>query len=1364
MKVFKSNFLALAAFLLAIPMFAHKGPTNGDKPKDGFYTSTRSNCQPARAQIDQNINNVRARLSTGGDVWWDLQQGLYIVPNPAPGQPAVSALFAGGVWVGGVNRVGAYKLAGVTYRSNTNNFDWYPGPLNATGSTEAAICRDWDRFFVVQGEEIKRHNALWEAVNASGGQFEPDSIPENVKYWPGRGNPYWSEKYEFALPDQPLGAFWDENLDGVYDPADGDFPNIEIRGCFPETRTKAKELIPDQMHFWIYNDNGGTHRLTGGAAIQMEVQVQAFAYATNDEINDMTFQRYKLINKANEDLIDCYFAMWVDPDLGCYTDDFIGCDTVRSLAYTYNEDALDGQNGCACPGGVNTYCDKVGAIGTDYFRGPRGPKVFRKNANGEVIIRPDGTKILDDPEPGTGERDTLVELGMTSFIYMNNCGVGAPEPATCDPSGVDEQYYNNLRGFWRDGTPLTEGGTGFNPGSTEVTKYAFPDAPDRQNGWSMCTSSLGFGDRRTLQATGPLLLQPGAVEELIVGVVWVPELDYPCPDISRLQFADDIAQSLFDNCFDITDGPRAPDVCGVELDRELILVLTNDTLASNNAFEQYSEIDLQAPNVPGVDNLYRFEGYKVYQLANAGVSTQELNDITKARLIFQSDVKNGVSEIFNWNSAPNPFGAELEPVWSFQRMVQGADRGTRRTYQILEDQFALDDRKLVNHRQYHYLVLAYAYNNFSDFDPKTGVGQRRAYLEGRENVKVYSFTPRPIVYGRQNAEFGDGAIITRLSGQGNGVNFLDISDELRESIVRGTFDGRITYQENAAPINVRVFNPLEVLDGKYRLEIKGTWRSANNQCRLDPGATWVLTDLNSGDVVASESTLDRINEQIIYKKGFTVDIAQNAEPGADVSANSGGVGQTLTYRNPNGANWLVAVPDGGGPFDIGGRVMDPVSTATFDRQNQLSRLGTGIFFPFMTARFEPANVAQGENATYLSPAWREQDGHGFLVASAGNTRLADLNNIDIVFTPNKDLWSRCIVVETASPEYYNSGISTVGNSRMLEVREQASVDKNGNPDGDGVGMGWFPGYAVDVETGKRVNIFFGENSTFNQNEAQFINGNRPIGADMVFNPNGQLLLEGEGLPSPAQNLRRLLLAGGQHMIYVTRQQYDGCEQLRNRLRRGAPNNATKFNALSVITWTSLVLGSAVNQLLPVSEGLIPNEAIVKLRVTNPYGKERLITNSDVIRNCTTEEPLPSYEIEFRGKQLQPLTADDYEGPLADVNVVPNPYYAYSAYETNQFTNTIKITNLPEQATITIYNIEGNFIRQFRRDERPIVKGGNNSANRLSQINPNIEWDMKNTQGIPVASGVYLIHVSAPGLGERTLKWFGINRKFDPTGL
>jgi len=42
----------------------------------------------------------------------------------------------------------------------------------------------------------------------------------------------------------------------------------------------------------------------------------------------------------------------------------------------------------------------------------------------------------------------------------------------------------------------------------------------------------------------------------------------------------------------------------------------------------------------------------------------------------------------------------------------------------------------------------------------------------------------------------------------------------------------------------------------------------------------------------------------------------------------------------------------------------------------------------------------------------------------------------------------------------------------------------------------------------------------------------------------------------------------------------------------------------------------------------------------------------------------------------------------------------------------------------------------------------------------VEWDLTNTEAIPIASGVYIIHVEIPGVGEKILKWFGTMRKVD----
>ncbi|MEO1627351.1 MAG: hypothetical protein AAFV25_19525, partial [Bacteroidota bacterium] len=75
------------------------------------------------------------------------------------------------------------------------------------------------------------------------------------------------------------------------------------------------------------------------------------------------------------------------------------------------------------------------------------------------------------------------------------------------------------------------------------------------------------------------------------------------------------------------------------------------------------------------------------------------------------------------------------------------------------------------------------------------------------------------------------------------------------------------------------------------------------------------------------------------------------------------------------------------------------------------------------------------------------------------------------------------------------------------------------------------------------------------------------------------------------------------------------------------------------------------------------------------------------------------------------------------------------------------------------------IRRYKRNEQGAdLSGRNNKGFLTGQVAPAIEWDVKNFAGITVASGVYLIHVEAPGLGERVIKWFGVNRQFDPSGL
>ena len=78
-------------------------------------------------------------------------------------------------------------------------------------------------------------------------------------------------------------------------------------------------------------------------------------------------------------------------------------------------------------------------------------------------------------------------------------------------------------------------------------------------------------------------------------------------------------------------------------------------------------------------------------------------------------------------------------------------------------------------------------------------------------------------------------------------------------------------------------------------------------------------------------------------------------------------------------------------------------------------------------------------------------------------------------------------------------------------------------------------------------------------------------------------------------------------------------------------------------------------------------------------------------------------------------------------------------------NRVKITNLPEKCTISIYNLSGTLVRQYVRTDDPKTS---------------LDWDLKNHMNVPIAGGVYIIHVDVPGIGQKVLKWFGVMRPVD----
>jgi hypothetical protein len=105
--------------------------------------------------------------------------------------------------------------------------------------------------------------------------------------------------------------------------------------------------------------------------------------------------------------------------------------------------------------------------------------------------------------------------------------------------------------------------------------------------------------------------------------------------------------------------------------------------------------------------------------------------------------------------------------------------------------------------------------------------------------------------------------------------------------------------------------------------------------------------------------------------------------------------------------------------------------------------------------------------------------------------------------------------------------------------------------------------------------------------------------------------------------------------------------------------------------------------------------------------------------------------------------------IDNINIVPNPYWGWSQNETQPTTRIIRLTNMPEDgATVRIFDLAGNLVRVIGDTERE-AQGTLGTAFA--------QWDARNAADVPVASGVYLVHVEVDGVGEKVLKLAIVNR-------
>ena len=1409
----KETLLIVIFIWISISTYALNNKNRSKTKSNSSVILKASGCTPPTARKYLEFNNVSALLRNDGVMWEDKSRRKpeYEVPKGS----GEYVIYAGSLWLGGKDVNNQLKLAAMTYDGN----DFWSGPLQyrkatpgviengtlgyGSAKTNSDVCQEYDDFYITERKEVEKFNAWFECINDPNCddniEFPNYQIPKSIMDWPGNFNPQISGSIsDLDTYDPNLAPYFDRNNDLIYNPLDGDYPWYDLTSEIDCRTNRRVTLYGDYNMWWVFNDNGNIHSCSQGDPIGMEIKAQAFAFATNDEINSMTFYNYELINRSTLTLYDTYFAVFMDADIGCSQDDYTGCDVQRGLGYAYNGDATD--DGCSYGIGQNPP-----AIGVDFFEGP-----YQNNDGKDNILSSDvGAAYQDNGIPykglGIGYGDGIIDnerLGMKRFTYFNN--TTANQNMT-DPS-IAPEFYGFMDGYWKDNTPFYYGGTGHQQSaSTPLTRtnYCFPGDSDPLN-WGLVSAGSGITpppflewseqnpngpgstpntarDRRFLQSAGPFNLEPGALNNITLGVVYGKAISSdPFQSVELVRKADDKAQALFDNCFRILNGPDSPEMTIQELDKELILYLNKTE--SIEAYEEIDPVVLSYGYTPE-ESKYKFQGYLIYQLKDGSVDASKLSDPSLARLIGQCDITDNITKIVNYNFDEDLLASVPE------LMVDGQNNGIFHSFKVTTDAFAQGDVKLVNHKKYYYMVLSYAYNNYKTYDPADPAsldGQQFPFKGGRKSVNggaISSYVGIPHITSAESggtslqAQYGTTPEITRIEGRGTGKNNVDFTIQTELEIVTNFASKEVTYKENSAPILIKVIDPLNVKRGHYKLQLNEENTpsfNASNKNLLD-SCEWVLIREFNGslDTIFSDQTIKINNEQLIPEWGISVQIEYyNPTPilGADQNNSLDAMFDLLESTikfNDSSLNWLSGIPDldsdtnqnwirAGNLIEV-----DDISNAKFsdvyvnngtpevqtplDPEERCESILNGTWTPF---RFAGSNESDNGLDCHNMPV-----AIGSQKQARNQTKIHWTPSIDVVITRDKSKWTRSPVFEMQD----NPDLSWDGNTQKGKIKHKPSVDKNGKNHLDAnynttegeltsaTGMGWFPGYAIDITTGERLNIGFGEDSWL---------GNHG-GNDMIFNPSAALYSNSGDY-----------IGGGKHFIFVFRNSKN--ENLQRLSSVGVYDygesliNSFEFKLWKSCIWVGnpLLNGDLNSNWYQYSESnpssFILSDVKIRLRVANKY--EALNTNdnnNDNIRDDVSAKINSNYSnsannwnpyYSFQLNNVSTLTED--RNTLMDacslINVVPNPYYAYSNYETHKLDNVVKIVNIPEVCTIKIYTVNGNLVRTYNKDDP----------------STSVDWDLKNFKGIPVASGVYLIHVEVPGICERVLKWFGAIRPPD----
>ena len=426
-RLLSTGLCTLAVLALALPGRSQTVPT------PSRTSATSADCEIGSVRTTLSSLSVSAYLSNAGMLFW---------PGIGPSRYTVNGattMYNLSLWLGG-DVDGQPRFSGAPYTVG----EFWPGPLDESGATDAARCAAYDRIWVVKAEDLESYR--------TSGIASPD-----VREWPiGYGAPFFVDANDNAKLDPGVEALIELTpADPGYGTRTIDLAAGERPAVLSAAGTRSAE---GRVAFWILNDVGNEHVWSGQQGLGVEVHVSAYALTSPSfAVQDATFYRHTVVNRSPEPITDFRLSFFADPDIGASSDDYVASDPDRGMLVGYNANESASY-----------------AVGLDLLTGASGAIPFDVNAV-------------------TGDRLSAVQ--------------------------------NAQRNRWIDGTPITRGGDGYNPGQTDVTSWIYDGDPVTSGFWTEenidgSGSSQTPGERAVVLNTPSTTLGPGETTTVDLAILY----------------------------------------------------------------------------------------------------------------------------------------------------------------------------------------------------------------------------------------------------------------------------------------------------------------------------------------------------------------------------------------------------------------------------------------------------------------------------------------------------------------------------------------------------------------------------------------------------------------------------------------------------------------------------------------------------------------------------------------------------------------------------------------------------------------------------------------------------------------------------